>query len=213
MLARNSKPRYHSPGGFPLEAKLKLAFLAAALTVASTAAAHADCKSDLESIMQAHLKAGPYHTSMDMVSGGKTRKIETDVILPSSFHMKMPEMETIMLKQGTWMKMGGTWKAMPAAMSAMTGNMVQDAMAHGLKNASNFKCGSSAEFDGQSYPLYEFDSSGEAMGIKATSHIRLFKGSNNLPVGMIVEGEAMGVKSMTTQHIKYDPAITINPPQ
>ena len=163
--------------------------------------------------MQAHLKAGPYHTRMEMVSGGKTRNIETDVILPSSFHMKMPEMETIMLKQGTWMKMGGKWQAMPAAMSAMTGNMMQDAMAQGMKNASNFKCGTSAEFDGQSYPLYEFDSAAEAMGIKATSHIKLFKGANNLPVGMIVEGEAMGVKSVTTQHIKYDPAITINPPQ
>lgn len=192
---------------------MKLILLAAALTVASAAVAQADCKSDIEAVMQAHLKAGPYHTSMEMVSGGKTRKIETDVILPSSFHMKMPEMETIMLKQGTWMKMGGSWKAMPAAMSAATGNMIQDAMAQGLKNAANFKCGSTAEFDGQSYPLYEFDSSGAAMGIKATSHIKMFKGANNLPVGMIVEGEAMGVKSVTTQHIKYDPAISINPPQ
>jgi len=192
---------------------LKLVFFATALTVALTAVAHADCKSDLESIMQAHLKAGPYHTKMEMVAGGKTRTIETDVILPSSFHMKMPEMETIMLKQGTWMKMGGTWKAMPAAMSAISGNMIQDAMAQGMKGASNFQCGTSAEFDGQSYPLYEFDSAASAMGIKATSHIKLFKGPNGLPVGMIVAGEALGVKSLTTQHIKYDPAITINPPQ
>ena len=163
--------------------------------------------------MQAHMKAGPYHTSMDMVAGGKTRKVETDVILPSSFHIKMPEMESIMLPQGTWMKMGGKWQAMPAAMSAMTGNMLQDAMAQGLKNASNFKCGSSADFDGQSYPLYEFDASATAMGVKATSHIKLFKGPNNLPAGIIVEGEAMGMHSLTTQHIKYDPAITIKPPQ
>jgi hypothetical protein len=102
---------------------------------------------------------------------------------------------------------------MPAAMSAMTGNMAQDAMAQGLKNASNFKCGVSAEFDGQSLPVYEFDTSAEAMGVKATSHIKMFKGANDLPAGMIVEGEAMGVKSVTTQHIKYDPSITINPPQ
>jgi hypothetical protein len=213
MLAPSPKPRYHVAGGFSLEAKLKFIPLAAAASLVFAVQAKADCKSDIEAIMQAHLKAGPYHTSMDMVANGKTRKVETDVILPSSFHVKMPEMETIMLKQGTWMKMGSTWKAMPAAMSAMTGNMMQDAMAQGLKNASNFKCGSTADFDGQSYPVYEFDTSGEAMGIKATSHIQMFKGPNNLPVGMIVAGEAMGVKSVTTQHIKYDPAITINPPQ
>jgi hypothetical protein len=199
-------------GGFHLEAKLKRVCLAAALAACSTTA-YADCKSDLDSIMQAHLKAGPYHTSMDMVAGGKTRTIETDVILPSSFHMKMPEMETIMLKQGTWMKMGGKWQAMPAAMSAISGNMIQDAMAQGMKGATNFQCGSSAEFDGQSYPLYEFDASAEAMGVKASSHVKLFKGPNGLPVGLIVEGAAMGVKSVTTQHIKYDPSITINPPQ
>jgi hypothetical protein len=186
--------------------------LAAALAASSTTA-KADCKSEIEAIMQAHMAAGPYHTTMEMVSGGTTRKIETDVIMPSSFHVKMPEMESIMLKKGTWMKMGGKWQAMPAAMSAMTGNMAQDTMAQGMKNASNFKCGSSAQFDGQSLPLYEFDSSAEAMGIKAKSHIKLFKGANNLPFGMIIEGDAMGVHSVTTQHIKYDPSITINPPQ
>ena len=159
------------------------------------------------------MKAGPYHTKMEMVSGGKTRNVESDVILPSSFHVKMPEMEAIMLKQGTWMKMGATWQAMPAAMSAMTGGMAQDAMAQGMKNAANFKCGTSAEFDGKSYPIYEFDSSAAVMGVKATSHIKLFKGANDLPVGIIVDGEAMGVKSLTTQHITYDPSIKISPPQ
>jgi hypothetical protein len=192
---------------------LKHILLATAVTLISVTAAHADCKSEIQSIMEAHMKAGPYHTKMEMVAGGKTRNIETDVILPSSFHVKMPEMESIMLKQGTWMKMGATWQAMPAALSAMTGNMAQDAMAQGMKNSANFKCGTSAEFDGQSYPLYEFDSSAAVMGVKATSHIKLFKGANDLPVGMIVEGEAMGVKSVTTQHIKYDPSIKINPPQ
>ncbi len=192
---------------------MKFLLCLAAALAASSVAAHADCKSELEAIMQAHLKAGPYHTSMEMVANGKTRKIEADVILPSSFHMRMPEMETIMVKQGTWMKMNGKWMAMPAAMSAMTGNMMQDAMAQGMKGASNFTCGTTAEFDGQSHPLYEFDTSASAMGVKATSHVKLFDGANNLPAGMIIEGSAMGVQSVTTQHIKYDPSITINPPQ
>lgn len=213
MLARSTRPRYHVAGGFHQEAKLKFVICLAAALAATSVAARADCKSELETIMQAHMKAGPYHTSMDMVAGGKTRKIEADVILPSSFYMQMPEMETIMVKQGTWMKVNGKWVAMPAAMSAVSGNMVQDAMAQGLKGASNFKCGTTAEFDGQSYPLYEFDTSATVMGITATSRVKLFKGENNLPVGMIIEGTAMGVRSVTTQRIKYDPSITISPPQ
>lgn len=192
---------------------MKFYLCLAAVLAASSVAAHADCKSDLEAIMQAHLKAGPYHTTMEMTAGGNTRKIETDVILPSSFHMKMPEMETIMLKQGTWMKMGGKWQSMPAAMSAMSGNMMQDAMAQGMKGASNFQCGTMADFDGKSRPLYEFDTAATVMGTKVSSHIKLFMGDNNLPAGMIVSGSAMGVQSVTTQHITYDPSITINPPQ
>ncbi len=192
---------------------MKQFYFSSGVILLTAGLAHADCKSELDAIMQAHLKSGPYHTTMEMVSSGKTKTIETDVILPSSFHMHMPEMEVILLKQGTWMKMGGTWKSMPAAMSAMTGNMMQDALAQGLKSASNFKCGATATFDGQTYPTYEFDSAATAMGMKVSSHITLYKGPNDLPAGIVVDGTAMGVHSVTTQHIKYDPTITINPPQ
>ncbi len=177
------------------------------------AAAHADCAAELQAVMDGHLKAGPYHVTMDQTMAGKTRKMEIDAILPSSFHMKSPEMETIMLKQGTWMKMGGKWMAMPGAMSGMVSGAIATGMEKGMANIKNLQCLGPQSVEGKTYTTYDFDSSGEAMGIKATSHVTLYKGDNGLPAIMIVEGEAMGHKSKTVQHMTYDPAITISPPQ
>jgi hypothetical protein len=41
---------------------------------------------------------------MTQTAGGKERKMEIDVVLPTSFHMKSPKMKADMLKQGAWME-------------------------------------------------------------------------------------------------------------
>jgi hypothetical protein len=190
----------------------KFIFVAATL-LSSATSANADCAAELQAIMQGHATAGPYHVTMDQTMADKTRKIEADVILPSSFHMKMPEMETIMLKQGTWMKMDGKWRAMPGAMSGAVAKAVSTGMEKGMANVKNLQCLGPQSVEGKTYTTYDFDSSGEAMGVKATSHVTLYKGDNGLPAIMIIDGEAMGHKSKTVQHITYDPSITISPPQ
>jgi hypothetical protein len=190
----------------------KFIFVAATMIAIATAA-NADCAAELQAIMQSHATAGPYHVTMEQTTADKTRKIEADVILPSSFHMKMPEMETIMLKQGTWMKMGGKWQVMPGVASGALAKAVSTGMEKGMANVKNLQCLGTQSVEGKTYKAYDFDSSGEAMGIKATSHITLYRGDNGLPAIMIVEGEAMGHKSKTVQHVTYDPAITISPPQ
>ena len=189
---------------------MKLFCALTAATVLATTSAHADCKSDIDAIMQAMLKAGPYHMTMNMDSAGKINKMEADVILPASEHIIMAQMEMIILPQGAWMKRGDQWVSAPGPMGS---NMLKSMISSFKDARSNFACGTTEDFDGQSYPAYKFDSSGEAMGIKTSSHITLYKGENGLPAGMIVDGTAMGVHSVTTQHIKYDPSITIEPPK
>ena len=184
-------------------------FAIAALCIASTTAS-ADCKSEVDAITQSMLHAGPYHLSMTSEAGGKTTKIEADVILPTSEHIKMDQMEMVILPQGSWMKRGGSWHAAPGPMAA---NMLSSMTSSFKSERSNIVCGSTEEFDGHSYPVYKYDSAGEAMGIKTSSHITLYKGENGLPAGLIVDGTAMGVHSVTTQHINYDPSITIEAPQ
>ncbi len=184
---------------------------ATALGFLSTTA-HADCTGEIQAMMQAHLKAGPYHVTMDTDMGGMSQKMEADVILPNSFHMKSPQMEAVMLKQGTWMKMGGKWMAMPASASGMMSQSIKTGMDTGMANLKNVQCLGSQQFEGKNYTGYSFDSSAEAMGIKASSHITAYKSDDGLPAVMIIDGEAMGKKSKMVQHITYDPSITIAPP-
>jgi hypothetical protein len=188
-------------------------FLAGSLALTLMSAnAHADCTSEIQAMMQAHLKAGPYHVTMDTDMEGASQKMEADVILPNSFHMKAPQMEAVMLKQGTWMKMGGKWMAMPAAASNMMSQSIKTGMDTGMANLKNVQCLGSQQFEGKTYTGYAFDSSGEAMGIKASSHITAYETVDGLPAVMVIDGEAMGKKSKMVQHITYDPSITITPP-
>ena len=184
-------------------------FAIATLCMASTAAS-ADCKSEVDAIMNAMMHAGPYHVSMNSDAGGKTTKIEADVNLPTSEHIKMDQMEIVILPQGTWMKRGESWHSAPGPMGA---NMVNAMMSNFKDQRSNMVCGSDEDFGGHSYPVYKYDSAGDVMGVKTSSHITLYKGENGLPVGFVVDGTAMGVHSVTTQHIHYDPSITIEAPK
>jgi len=194
-----------------LEAKLKIKIIAV-LLLATTSQANADCMADIKSVMDAHMSAGPYHVSMTMNMGAKTMTNETDVILPSSFHMKSDKMETIMLKSGTWMKMNGKWTSMPQ-MSGMVQSMVSQGMAQGMKNVKNLQCLGSQTYQGAAFNTFSFDSSGEAMGIKSSSHITMYADDSNRPAWMEIDGKAMGKPSKIVQHITFDPSVTINPPK
>ncbi len=175
--------------------------------------AHADCTAEIKAMMDAHLKAGPYHTSIDMQLGTITRKTETEVILPNSFHMKSDQMESIILKDGAWMKTGGKWTAMPAGMSQMVSKNMGSFMDTSKMNLQNVQCLGAQQVEGQNYTGYTFDSSAEIQGVKATSHITIYKNGNGLPAVMLIDGEAMGRKSKTVQHITYDPNLKIEPPK
>jgi len=191
--------------------------LAAAFLLAAAAPSHAACMDDLKAMMQAHLAAGPYHVTMDMTSDQGSHKIEADVILPNSFHMVMPPMETVMVKEGTWMKMNGAWMKMPAAaasqMSGNIANSIKAGMDGNMASIKNLQCLGAQPIEGQNLNAFSFDSSGEAMGIKASSHIMAYQDAQGRPFIMIIDGEAMGHKSKTVQHITYDPNIKITPPK
>ena len=174
--------------------------------------AHADCMGDIQGIMQSQLKAGPYHVDMEMSSDMGTHKMSVDVILPTSFHMKNEKMEAIMLKEGMWMNMGGKWMQMPGANTAMMMQNMPTDFSKMMGQLANVQCLGAQPIDGKSLPAYSFDASGEAMGIKASSHVMLYA-DNGQPAVLVIDGEAMGHKSHTVQHITFDPNIKITAPQ
>lgn len=147
--------------------------------------------------------------SMTSFSAGKTTTVEADVILPTSEHIRTAQMEMILLPQGAWVKRDGKWQSAPGPIGA---TMLSSMMSSYKDARSNVVCGSSEAFDGAIYPVYKYDSAGKVMGVATSSHVALYLGSDRLPIGLIVDGTAMGVHSITTQHIKYDPSITIDPP-
>ena len=83
----------------------------------------------------------------------------------------------------------------------------------GMKNVKNLQCLGSQTYQGAQYNTFSFDSSGETMGIKSSSHIMMYTDGNNRPAWMEIDGKAMGKASKTIQHITFDPSITINPPK
>ena len=196
-----------------LEAKLKLTFTLASILFGSATSAYADCQADIAGLMAAHKNVGPYHVSMTMVSAGKTMQNEVDVILPSSFHMNSKQMEMIITKDGAWMNMSGHWQAMPAQVAHMTTAIVDQGMAQGIKAMKNPACLGATSFQGGQFNTFTFDSSATVMGIVATSHVTMYADDKNRPVWVVVDGVAMGHKSLTTQKITYDPSIKITPPQ
>jgi hypothetical protein len=191
----------------------KLICLGIAISIMSSEA-HADCAADLQAVVEKLLKAGPYHTDMSMVAGGRTTDISSDVILPDRFHMTMPQGEVVKIKDGLWMKVSGKWQAMPASVAHAIQSPIDQGIAQGMKNVKNLNCLGPQDYDGQSFTTYEFDSSGEAAGIKSKAHVIMYvDAASGLPAWMIVNGEAMGRKSTMTQHVTFDPGITITQPK
>ena len=191
----------------------KIALITLAFGVLSTTA-YADCKADLQAVMDGHLKAGPYHADISIESASHKMTISSDVILPDQFHMNMPQAEVIKTAKGVWMKIGGKWQAMPAAVGNAMQGPIDQAITKGMKSIKNLACLGTQTYANQSLVGYEFDSSGEFGGIKSTAHVVLYADpATNLPAYITVNGEAMGKKSTTTEHITFDPGITITPPK
>ncbi len=196
-----------------MEAELKILIICSTTLCIYATSAQADCTAEIKAMMDAHLVAGPYHSLIDMDMGSIKRKTEVDVILPSSFHMKSDQMESIILPDGAWVKTAGKWTAMPAAVSQQITANIKNNMDTSKMNFANVQCLGPQQVEGQTYTSYSFDSSAEVMGKKATSHITTYKNSSGLPVIMMVDSEIMGHKSKMVQHVTYDPNITISPPK
>lgn len=179
-----------------------------------SASAHADCKADLQNVIDGHLQSGPYHADITVTADGNTMKFSGDIILPDKFHMTMPQAEMIKTAEGMWMKMAGKWQALPASVAKTMQSPIDQSIAEGLKNVENLVCLGAQTYENQNLIGFEFDSHGEVGGSKGTAHTVMYVDpATNLPAWIVIDGEAMGRKSTTTQHITFDSGITISPPE
>jgi hypothetical protein len=60
---------------------------------------------------------------------------------------------------------------------------------------------------------YNYEAKANFMGMDSFAKVAMYVNSDGKPEWMVVDGEAMGTKSMTTQKITYDDSIVIADPQ
>jgi hypothetical protein len=174
--------------------------------------AMADCKAELTALLQKSQDFGPYHVKVTTTSDSGNLAYEGKINPPKEFDINMQQGRMVMTEKGLWMENGGQWQAMPAEMGAMMRDMIQQGIAQAPDMISRADCLGKQDYAGGSYEAYSFDTAGEAMGIKSKATVTLYADENGRANWVVVDGEAMGMKSHTVQKITYDASITISPP-
>lgn len=190
---------------------MRIPMFAVVALSAAVSPALADCKADLSALLKAQTST-PYRVEMTSTANGQSNRMTAEVIFPDSFHIKADGMEMVMVNQKAWMNAGGTWQAMPAEAGASISSMIASGVSKGIEAVKDVKCLGSQDYEGQSYEAYSFATSGEAMGISSTANVTLYA-EGGMPAWLVVDGEAMGTKSVTVQKITPDPSISIKPPK
>jgi hypothetical protein len=175
--------------------------------------AAADCVADIKSIMEMMTTAGAYHVKTRVTSGGFDTRMEGKVRLPDHFDMGTPQGRMILTPEGMWMQTGGAWQQMPATMRDSIKSMMTQGMNMSVSNMTSAQCLGNQNYEGGTYAAYSFNSSGTLMGIESKASVTLYADSGGKPAWMVVDGEAMGQKSLTVQQIIFDNSIVISPPK
>jgi hypothetical protein len=191
---------------------LRIVFAAATLSLISGSAL-ADCKSDIQGYLKSMETSGPYRVEMSSVANGSTTNITVELALPHSMHMKGEGVEMLMTQNGVWMANGGSLQKMPDTMKDQMQGMIRQGMNMGVQAVDKVECLGSAEFQGGTFDLYKYEAKANFMGVDSFSKVDMYIDGSGKPAWLVVDGEAMGTKSVTTQKITFDDAITISDPQ
>lgn len=175
-------------------------------------AARADARDEVIAAWENTMARGSYRMQMSTESRGRTQSQEIDVQLPSSFHMRSPETEMVMLPQGTWMRVNGSWMRMPVNVSQMAEAYSADAIEQGKQSLQQVERVGEGVVEGCYAVTYRYTSSGKFMGIRndSTTEMAVCKDSG-LPRLLT---STSGGRRADTVRIVYDfeAAIDIRPP-
>jgi hypothetical protein len=128
-------------------------------------------------------------------------------------HFRNDKMEMIVVPEGTWMKTGSDWMKPPMDMSGMVKQFVPKSIEDLRAMTKNAADQGATTWNGQSVHAYSYDVDTTVMGIHVTSTNKIYLNASGQIVHAESDGEAMGRKSHTTQDIRYDDSIRVNPPK
>jgi len=174
--------------------------------------ARADARDEVIAAWENAMDRGSHRMQMSTESRGRTQAQEIDVQLPSSFHMRSPETEMVMLPQGTWMRVNGSWMRMPVNVSQMAEAYSADAIEQGKQSLQQVERVGEGMVEGCEAVTYRYTSNGKFMGIRSdsTTEMAVCKDSG-LPRLLT---STSGGRRADTVRIVYDfeAAIDIRPP-
>jgi len=192
--------------------RLPTAAALSGLALVSIAAHAADARDDVFKAYQKMMRS-KFTVDITTTNGSDTLKSHGEYDTVDRIHFKNDKMEMIVLPEGTWMRTGKDWMKPPMDMSGMVKQFVpksiEDLRAM-TKNAADQGAGT---WNGQNVHAYTYDVDTTVMGIHVTSTNKIFLNASGQIVHAESDGQAMGKKSHTTQDIRYDDSIRVNPPK
>ena len=191
---------------------IRVAAPALLFSILAATSAHADCKADIDTVLQAMQTAPPYIVEIETTSDGSTVKMQGKAILPHSIQMTGDGMNMVLTPNGFWMGKDGQLKKSPPEAAEQMRTMMKQGMNLGMQAIEAPECIGSTSYEGANYQLYKYVAKGDFMGIKSTSKVEMYVNASGYAEWMLMDGEAMDIKSQTRQHMTYDDSLTISDP-
>jgi hypothetical protein len=182
--------------------------LVAAVAIAFAAPAHADCLTDLKSILTGSLAAGPY--VMEMTSDQMTMKAE--FVPPDALHATTAvaggTQEITVTGGKAWMKMGGKWMSMPDAVATQMTAAI-GGVGSMIDQVTSPECLGTQNFEGKDYLAFKYDFA--ATGVTSSSTLYVDP-ATKLPAIVVGTSTAAGKSTDTRATYRYDPSVTVTAP-
>ncbi len=166
---------------------------------------------------EAMVKRGYFVCEMTADAGGRNVDSRVEVVWPDRYHITSSgdgvNTELIVVPGSTWMKQGGQWMKLPMDMGQMIKAFQPDSLKEALDGITNAEELPRDSVDGKSARVFRYDTQGTVMGVKSKSTIKTWLDEETLlPLMQEVDGEAMGMRSRTTQRYSYPDELKIEAP-
>ena len=192
--------------------RLPMAVALAGFALVSVAAHAADARDDVFKAYQ-KLMASRFAVDINTTGESGTMKSHGEYDTVDRIHFKNDKMEMIVVPEGTWMKTGKDWMQPPMDMSGMVKQFVPKSIDDLRAMTKNATDQGATTWNVQSVHAYSYDVDTTVMGIHVASTNKIFLNGSGQIVHAESDGQAMGKKSHTTQDVRYDDSIRVNPPK
>jgi hypothetical protein len=116
---------------------------------------------------------GSYRMHIHSEVRGKPYTTQMDIEFPSSFHMRTPDSEMVMLPEGTWIQAGGQWMRSPVNMSRQVEGYTAEALEEGKRSLGSVERIGEDTVEGCLATRYRYSQSGRFMGFKNDADVEI----------------------------------------